>query len=478
MHCWILSLFCVHLTGRLGALVLVGGIAVWGKPEPLRTSAFSKVYKSGRWGGMTLSSRKDLQLETIVRKRLRSTRRFQTKYGDKFVDSSCQVVSIGVVSTMYNVNERNAIRSSWKYDALKFPCVNIVFVVGVINNSTYGMYNTTGNLDHDRLRFSKLLDEAAAFKDILFVPVLEQYNNVLLKTLHYLDYCSTFKHLRFCIKADHDVYINVERLVDKLNVPGATKRYQYHGHLWGGRPIRDSQHKNFVSKESYPWNSFRPYVQGAMIVLSAEVVGRVVENHDLLSKNMIRDEGNLEDVQISLWMYDFLKSKPTHEASYVTAETCHQQGISLYDIPVELMVQLGGGQDFCSKPMRRMVIENLQRRVRQLESTLGNSSDKKLAIKLLSNAFNNLAVHYILLDEKDNFAQNRMLASGLLQSALRLVDDDGMESERNSVLANMGLINWYGACGDDVECSERLQSKFEDAIRMQSRRLSTPIEVP
>jgi hypothetical protein len=62
-------------------------------------------------------------------------------------------------------------------------------------------------------------------------------------------------------------------------------------------PIRDPQHKNFLSLEQYQLDSLPPFALGNFYVLSGALGRYLARNADVL-----RPTGTLEDVSIAVWM--------------------------------------------------------------------------------------------------------------------------------------------------------------------------------
>lgn len=63
------------------------------------------------------------------------------------------------------------------------------------------------------------------------------------------------------------------------------------------KPIRDPQHRNYLSRENYPLDILPPFALGNFYILSGDLWGFIGKNAASL-----RPTGTLEDVSIAVYM--------------------------------------------------------------------------------------------------------------------------------------------------------------------------------
>jgi hypothetical protein len=123
-------------------------------------------------------------------------------------------------------------------------------------------------------------------KDVLFVPIREEYSNILHKTIIGINYILDNFKFDVLVRSNVSTYFETNRLVKELNRP------VYRGSFFGGY-FDKSKNKNFYSGDSFE------YISGAGIYLSKDVVIG-------LSK---LDPNKYTGVFDDLAIYDFLRNK-------------------------------------------------------------------------------------------------------------------------------------------------------------------------
>lgn len=203
-----------------------------------------------------------------------------------------------------NLNQRNAIRSSWggqrETQGLR---VQTLFLLG----EPSAQHPTSGS------RENHLAQESAAQGDILQAAFQDSYRNLTLKTLSGLNWAE--KHCpmaRYILKTDDDVFVNVPELVSELVRRGGhweqwkrgmqphteaevgdeewegggptLENYPvpllYLGRVhWRVHPSRAPGGKHRISEEQWPptWGPFPPYASGTGYVLSASAVQLILK---------------------------------------------------------------------------------------------------------------------------------------------------------------------------------------------------------
>lgn len=119
-----------------------------------------------------------------------------------------------------------------------------------------------------------LQEEDALHGDLLQQDFLDTYNNLTLKTLMGLEWVSRFcPNASYVMKADHDVFLNLEYLAGLLRPPKSDFLTGY-VYRWTG-PLRNRAYKWFVPREVYPNDTYPPYCGGPAYVLSGDLALRV-----------------------------------------------------------------------------------------------------------------------------------------------------------------------------------------------------------
>jgi hypothetical protein len=123
-------------------------------------------------------------------------------------------------------------------------------------------------------------------KDVLFVPIREEYSNILHKTIIGINYILDNFEFDVLVRSNVSTYFETNRLVKELN------QSVYRGSFFGGY-FDKSKDKNFYNGDSFE------YISGTGVYLSKDVV---IE----LSK---LDPNKYTGISEDLAIYDFLKDK-------------------------------------------------------------------------------------------------------------------------------------------------------------------------
>ncbi|XP_037375411.1 beta-1,3-galactosyltransferase 4 isoform X1 [Talpa occidentalis] len=204
-----------------------------------------------------------------------------------------------VCSATENLNQRNAIRSSWgRLREAQGLRVQTLFLLGEPSRG-----HPAWDSEHKELAL-----ESEAHGDIVQAAFQDSYRNLTLKTLSGLNWAE--KHCpmaRYILKTDDDVFVNVPELVSELlRREGHSQRWQrgqgglevgheqWEGHFtlghqpvpllylgrvhWRVYPSRTPGYKHQISEEQWPptWGAFPPYASGTGYVLSASAVQLVL----------------------------------------------------------------------------------------------------------------------------------------------------------------------------------------------------------
>lgn len=165
--------------------------------------------------------------------------------------------------------ERYSVRNTWgKIDSYKGYTFKLVFFMGKNYN----------NSDGER---ELLIEESNKYNDIVQFTHKNTYlNNTITAMLSYkwiLKYCPKIKYI---VKSDLDMYVNVHQIVDYnfVKYGNKTKYNTAIGALIrNGHVIRDMRHKNSIFPEFYPRDNWPNYLSGCLFIYPIDVVEKVLK---------------------------------------------------------------------------------------------------------------------------------------------------------------------------------------------------------
>ena len=194
---------------------------------------------------------------------------FQNK-GHETLQPNCRLPLFFLVlvhSSPENIKRRLAIRYSWGTSENRFN-------KQVNSNVTYNTVFAIGRSVSAGLN-KMIIQEASLYGDILFVDILDTYRNLSYKTLNSLIWLSNYCLPKFLLKTDDDCYVNVVNILNFLNskppLPIYTGRVQ-----WFMPPNRDNTSKFYIPENDYNGFLLPPYVSGGGILLSGDLIPRLV----------------------------------------------------------------------------------------------------------------------------------------------------------------------------------------------------------
>ncbi len=194
---------------------------------------------------------------------------------EKICDSQDIYLLILVISHPNNTKARNAIRETWgMIERHHSRSVKTVFVLG-----------RTGITKIDE----KSVKEAAQFRDVLILDVIEQYFQLTLKTIGALKWASNIcKSFQYLLKTDDDSFNNPVKYVEYLVHHGSPKKFL------GGRcewqlTNRDSEEKWGLSQSEYPHIALPLFCRGPGYVLSKQAAISVVKMSEMTRSFKLED---------------------------------------------------------------------------------------------------------------------------------------------------------------------------------------------
>ncbi|XP_021201724.2 uncharacterized protein LOC110384650 [Helicoverpa armigera] len=151
------------------------------------------------------------------------------------------------------------------------PDYKVVFLLGLPTN------------DNDSTIQNKIEEESEKYADIIQEGFIDSYNNLTLKSIMMLKWINNNcnNSVRYILKTDDDMYINVPNLIDNLRNRSKkfdamtqghnTKEYMLIGDLiCGARPVLDSSNKWYSPRYMYGGRVYPKYLSGTGYALSAD----------------------------------------------------------------------------------------------------------------------------------------------------------------------------------------------------------------
>lgn len=209
-------------------------------------------------------------------------------------------ILISVCSAVENIDRRKAIRSTWgDSELLAAVGARLVFVVARTDP-------TRSPPGIERL----VVAEHRRQGDVVQADFVDNYVNLTAKTVVALRWATrACPRVRYVMKSDDDVYVNVTALTRRLEQERTTQISTFgvdedsaNSFIIGqvvdsARPVRDRRSKWYMSTSIYPAAFYPPYTSGTGYVLGASVVHRLVTLLD--AKSGITRPFWLEDVFVT-----------------------------------------------------------------------------------------------------------------------------------------------------------------------------------
>ncbi|XP_075132176.1 beta-1,3-galactosyltransferase 2-like [Leptodactylus fuscus] len=167
----------------------------------------------------------------------------------------------------HDVETRHTIRETWGNESIYDVDVVRIFLVGLPQVAS------------DRTQLL-LEEESEAFGDIIQQDFMDTYYNLTLKTLMGMEWVAKFcSSASYVMKADVDIFLNVDYLVHELLHPDLPVRNNYFTGdiIRYAIPKRNKASKWYMPKEIYPKNLLPPYCTGPGYVFSADLAKKIYD---------------------------------------------------------------------------------------------------------------------------------------------------------------------------------------------------------
>ncbi|KAF1743102.1 hypothetical protein MXB_2961 [Myxobolus squamalis] len=192
---------------------------------------------------------------------------------------------IFVLSDPNNFLLRQDIRNSYGKNNVKFK---YMFENGEKQNISHCFLFSIGY--REDIDINNNVDfEAFIYKDIIRIPTYEEYRNIVNKviiTLYLLDKMEI--PFKFVLKTDDDIFLMINKIIPLIH--NLKNESVFVGHVINGAiPIRNSNHKWYVSKEEYPNDFYESYLQGSCYIIRRSILNTVIKRHETVPLISIED---------------------------------------------------------------------------------------------------------------------------------------------------------------------------------------------
>uniref|UniRef100_A0A0D9WWI7 Galectin domain-containing protein n=1 Tax=Leersia perrieri TaxID=77586 RepID=A0A0D9WWI7_9ORYZ len=197
-------------------------------------------------------------------------------------------IFIGILSSGNHFAERMGVRKTWMSALRKSPNLVARFFVAL----------------HGRKEVNvELKKEAEFFGDIVFVPFLDNYDLVVLKTLAICEYGVHVVSAKYVMKCDDDTFVRLDSIINEVKkVPSG--RSLYIGNMnFNHRPLRYG--KWAVTYEEWPEEVYPVYANGPGYVISSDIAEFIVSEFMDQKLRLFK----MEDVSMGLWVEQFNRTR-------------------------------------------------------------------------------------------------------------------------------------------------------------------------
>ena len=126
-----------------------------------------------------------------------------------------------------------------------------------------------------------LRKESATYGDISFGSYIDTYVNLTYKSIAMMEFAAKFcRNSMFVFKVDSDSYVNIPLLMNllkKMVIIKGHRPFMLGMQHFDVNPVRDPQHKFYISIEEYGSSKFPPYLGGSAYVLTSAAAVKISE---------------------------------------------------------------------------------------------------------------------------------------------------------------------------------------------------------
>ncbi|KAF3603882.1 hypothetical protein F2Q69_00039096 [Brassica cretica] len=212
---------------------------------------------------------------------------------------------VGVFSTGNNFKRRMALRRSWmQYEAVRSGEVAVRFLIGLHTNEQVNL---------------EMWREAKAYGDIQFMPFVDYYGLLSLKTVALCILGTKVIPSKYIMKTDDDAFVRIDELLMSL------KEKPSNALLYGlisfdSSPDREQGSKWYIRKEEWPLDSYPPWAHGPGYIITQDIAKFVVKGHLERDLRLFK----LEDVAIGIWIQQY--NQTVKRVKYMNDKRFHNSG--------------------------------------------------------------------------------------------------------------------------------------------------------
>ncbi|XP_055614743.1 N-acetyllactosaminide beta-1,3-N-acetylglucosaminyltransferase 4-like [Uranotaenia lowii] len=141
---------------------------------------------------------------------------------------------------------------------------------------------------------NEIMTENLQYGDLVRGNFIDSYWNLTLKTITMLDWTSSnCPEVKFILKTDDDMFINVPRLLAFVESHASSKRTIFGRLVVKWKPARNKGSKHYITLEQYFPPIFPPFTTGPAYLMTSDVVA------DLYKTALAQTYNQLEDVFIT-----------------------------------------------------------------------------------------------------------------------------------------------------------------------------------
>jgi hypothetical protein len=201
-----------------------------------------------------------------------------------------------IISAPSHFNHRKAIRLTWGHYTLRSD-VAIAFLLGKTD-------------DEDVKK--EMESEMNLYDDILLANFKDSYKNLTLKTMAMLEWTSSYcSKADYLLKADDDMFINVENLLKFIEKKGDEDRKEpkFYGRLVEGwEPVRSEDSQYFLPFDQFSESTFPDFVTGPAYLFSTGIAqsffekgmeSRFLQLEDVFMTGVLAEVMNVSRVRVA-----------------------------------------------------------------------------------------------------------------------------------------------------------------------------------
>ncbi|XVF66057.1 hypothetical protein PTKIN_Ptkin10aG0003400 [Pterospermum kingtungense] len=207
---------------------------------------------------------------------------------------------VGVFSTGNNFERRMALRRSWiQFESVRSGDVAVQFFIGLNKNRQVNF---------------ELWKEAQAYGDIQFMPFVDYYSLISLKTIAICIMGTKILPAKYIMKTDDDAFVRIDEVLSSLKGKAST------GLLYGLIAFDSSPHREKRQQMERPKSSYPPRAHGPGYIISRDIEKFIVRVHQERELKLFK----LEDVAMGIWIEEFKNNGK--EVRYMNDERFYNAG--------------------------------------------------------------------------------------------------------------------------------------------------------